>query len=104
MLHDSEDRPMRAVPSQIPLAPLAGAAAQVDLAHHAASDQIRGIGLDHFADELVSGDARKAVVSALQFQVGIADPGAKHAQKRKTRWTRRKGRLAHFDAASFEPY
>ncbi len=95
---------MRAVPSQIPLAPLAGAAAQVDLAHHAAADQIRAIGRDHVAHELVAGYARKAIVSALQFQVGIADPGAKHAQQRKTRGTRRKGRLVHFDATVFEAY
>jgi len=101
MLHDSKDGAVGAVAPQIPVTPLTRAAIQIDLTHDAAADQISAVGFDHFADKLVSGDAGEAVISALQLQVGIADPGAEHAQERKTRGTRRKGRLAHFDAAVF---
>ena len=77
---------------------------KVDLADHSAADQIRGIGVQHFAHKLVARDAGEPVVSALQLEIRVADPSAKHAQKRKTRGTRRAGRLMHFDATVFEAY
>ena len=76
MIHDAEDATLRAMPAEPAAAPLASAARQVDLAHHAAADPRGRIRLHHFTHEFMSWSAGKTVVPALQFQIGIADAAA----------------------------
>ena len=58
--------------------------------------------LHDLGDELVPGSARKAVVAALQFQIGIADAARQQAQQRKALGTRRgMGTVAHRDTRRF---
>ena len=73
------------VPAQSLAAPVAIAARQIDLPDHALADQLRGIRLRHLRDELVPGRSGEAVVAALQFQVGIADPGREQSQQGEPR-------------------
>ena len=74
MLYDSEDRPVRAVPSQIPLAPLAGATAQIDLAHHAPHTPIeaKATAVKHFEGKLEA--KLKHQNAAYAAMVGPANP------------------------------
>ena len=64
---------MRAVAAQSLAAPVAIRASQVDFPDHAFADQLAVIRLHDFRDELVSRGARESIVSALEFDVGIAD-------------------------------
>ena len=102
MVHNSENRAARAMPSQASVAPRAIAAVEIDLAYDTAADQIRGIGLDDFRDKFVAGNSHEAVVSALQLQVCITDSGAKHTEQRKAGRTDWQGSLFDFDAAVFQ--
>src|SRR6185369_4504542 len=88
--------------SQLALAPLAGAAAQVDFADDAAADQLATVGFDDFPDEFVSGSARESVVSALELEIGIADAGAQHPDEGESGWTLWFGDVLCLDAAGFE--
>src|SRR5207249_8139519 len=99
-----EDGPMRAVPPQILLAPLAHAAIEVDLADDPPAQQILVIRLDDFADELVSRCTGEAVVSALQLQIGVADSGEEHADERESRRPGWLWGLLYFDTGRFEGY
>jgi hypothetical protein len=81
MADDAEDGAPRAMAAEAAPAPLASAAGQVDFADDATANPRGRIRLDHFPDELVSGRAREAVVTALQFQVGIADAAAQQADE-----------------------
>ena len=73
MFHNSQHRAPRTVAAQTARAPLAGAARQVDLAHHAFPNPIRRISRNHFADKFMPGRAAKIVIAALQLQVGVTD-------------------------------
>jgi threonine synthase len=70
--------------SQALCAPVAGAACQVDLAHHALADPVRRIGANHLADKFVAGRSAKTVVSPLKLQVGIADPSGQQPDQRES--------------------
>ncbi len=72
------------MPPQAALAPGAVRAGEVDFAHHAPADQSARIGLHHLAHELMAGRARKAVIAALQLQIGIADAAGQQADQRET--------------------
>ena len=78
---DAEDRALRAVPSEAFRAPRTAAAREVDLADDALPEERRGRGSLDDADELVAGDAREAVVAALQLEVGVADPREEDADE-----------------------
>src|SRR5262249_8452830 len=69
---NAKNRSLRAVAAQSLSAPVAPAAGEVDLADDASPEE-RGVArpLDQ-ADELVSGDPGKVVVSAPQLQIGVA--------------------------------
>jgi hypothetical protein len=73
MFHNAKHSPTRAVPAQAFGAPIAGAAPQVDLAHHSLPDQIRRIGRNHFTYELMPGRPAEIVIAALKFQIRVAD-------------------------------
>ena len=72
------------MPAESLAAPIAAAALEIDLAHHAAADQVAPLRFHHFADELMAGNAGKAVIAALQFEIGIADAAAQQANERET--------------------
>ena len=55
------------------VAPAALAAGEIDLTHHAFAKQRGSIGLHHLGYEFVARRAAKAIVAALQFEIGIAD-------------------------------
>ena len=73
VLHNAEHRAARAVAAETARAPLAVAAGEIDLAHHALAEERGRVRLHHFAHKLVSGHAAEAVVAALEFEVGVAD-------------------------------
>src|SRR2546422_346600 len=104
MFYDPEDGAVWAVPSHALPAPFAHAAIQIDLPDDAPADQIRSVGLDDFANKLVPGCSSKAVVSALQFQVRVADAGPEHANQREARRPRRPRNISHLDAAVLYAY
>src|SRR5439155_27287706 len=85
-----------------PAAPVAAAATQIDLAHHAPPDQVAPVRLHHFAHELVPWYARETVIAALQFEVGIADAAAQQPDQRKSSWRARTRNAFHRDTAIFE--
>ena len=68
-----------AVPAESTRAPGAGAAGEVDFAHHALPDQVARIGLHHFAHEFVAWRPGKSVIAPLQFQISVADAGNQQA-------------------------
>jgi threonine synthase len=84
LFDDSEHGATRAMPSQPSLAPLATAACQIDFADYTVADQLRIIRRDYLADEFVPGRSTKAIVAALQFQVGIADSSAQQPDQCKS--------------------
>ena len=102
VLDDAEHGAMRAVAAEAAGAPLAGAAGEVDFAHHAAAEQRGVVGFHDFAHELVAGHAGEAVVAALEFEVGVADAGGEEADKRVAGGARRQGHVAHGDEAVIE--
>src|SRR5579885_3767406 len=53
--------------------PVAFAAGEVDFTDDTASHEPRIVCGDNFADEFMTGSACEAVVSTLQFEIGIAD-------------------------------
>ena len=83
MLHDPQHGAMRAMPPEVASAPFADAARKIDFAGDPLADPAPVFGLRHLTHELVPGRARKAVVSALEFEIGGADPRAKETDSRE---------------------
>src|ERR1700733_6690625 len=104
MFDDTKNCASRAVPSEAAAAILAAAASQVNFAHHAPADPFRRIGLQHFAHKLMAGYSSEVVISALQFQVGIADAAAEQANQRESFGASRARLVARFHASVFEMY
>jgi hypothetical protein len=104
MVDDAENGSAWAMPAQAATAPLAPAAGQVDLANHAASNQRGRIRLDHLADELMAGRAGKAVITALEFQIGIADASAEQADESEARGPVGARLVVYFYASVFQVY
>ena len=77
-------------------------AGQVDFAHHAPADEVLRIGLFHHAHKFVAGRSRKAVISALQFEIGIADSAKFEADQRKSGRPLRSGLFPDFHFAAIE--
>jgi len=82
---DAQNSSGRAVATEAPLAPFAGAARQIDLADNTLPNQGRVVGFDHFADKLVAGTAAEAVVAASQFNICIADAASEQADEGNAR-------------------
>src|ERR1700722_4213521 len=104
MFDDAQNGAMRAVPSQAAAAPLAGPESQVDLTYDPAADPFAGIGVQHLAHEFMARRAGEAVISALQFQVGIADAAAEEPDQRESLGTSGARLVAHLDAPVFQVY
>jgi hypothetical protein len=104
MVDDAENGAMRAMAAEAAAAPVARAAGQVDLAGDAAADPRGRIRLDHFAHELMAGRAGEAVVTALEFEIGIADAAAKQADQGEARGPAGARLIAYFDASVFQVY
>ena len=73
MLDDPEHSPARAVTAETATAPIAFAASEVDLPNNALADPMAGIGVHHFADELMTGSTAEPVITTLEFEIGVAD-------------------------------
>src|SRR5215831_17017253 len=93
MLYDSQHPAAGTMPAEIARAPLAGAAGKIDFAGDALADPSRCIfrvpcapRFGHLAHKLVTGNARKAVVAALQLEVRGADSRSQHSYARKSSW------------------
>jgi hypothetical protein len=104
MVDDAENRAPRAMASEAAPAPVAGAAGQVDLAGDAAANPGGRIRLDHLADELVAGRAGEAVVTMLEFEIGIADAGAEQADEGEARGPVGARLAAYFYTPVFQMY
>jgi hypothetical protein len=58
-------------------------AGQIDFAHHPLSHQVSGIGLHHLGHKFVAGSAGEGIVTALEFQIGVADARAEEPEHRE---------------------
>jgi threonine synthase len=90
------------MPPQPSLTPLAMPASKINFAHYALANPSRIIGGYHLADEFVPGSSAEAVIAALQFEIGIADTGAKHADQGKSLGPPRARPPAHRDYAAIK--
>jgi hypothetical protein len=104
MVDDAEDGSPRAMAAEAAPAPVARAAGQVDLADDAAADPRGRIRLNHFANEFMAGRAGEAIVTALEFEIGIADAAAEQADQGEAREPVRARLIAYFYASVFEVY
>ena len=76
MPDNSQNLACRAVPAETSLAPVTTPACEIDFSDHAATQQPRIVGINHFTDEFVAGRARKTVVAAKELDIRIADAAA----------------------------
>jgi hypothetical protein len=95
LLDDSKHGARRAMASQPAGAPLAFAARQIDLANHALADPSPVVRVDDFADKLVARRTAKAVITALQLEVGVANSTEEQADQRESRRAPGPGTLTH---------
>src|SRR5689334_14190302 len=79
VFYDSKDGAARAVAPEPGFTPFAIPAGQIDLANHAPAGEFRIIRFHYFANEFMPRRASKAVVSPLQFEVGVADASVQQA-------------------------
>src|SRR6185312_3919689 len=73
LIHDSEYGPLRAVTPQSFAAPIALRAAEIDFSHDTLAQQLGCVCFNHLTYELMPWSAGEAVVSSLQFEIGVAD-------------------------------
>ena len=102
MLDDAEHGPRRAVAAEAALAPVTVSAGEIDFADHPFPNPSFVGGLRDFAHEFVAGRAGKAVVSALQLEVGGADSGGEQANPGETLGYTRQRDLAKLHTARFQ--
>jgi hypothetical protein len=96
MFHDAEHGSLRTMPAELARAPFAMSAGEIDFAGYAFA------GIDHLADEFVPRRSAKAVIAALEFEVGGADAGGEQADSGETFGHTRQRPAAKFHAARFE--
>src|SRR5580704_18119273 len=104
MFHNAQHGSPWAMASQASLTPIACAASQVYLAHHSLADPLLGIGIgvNHFAHELMPGSAAKIVVAALKLQIGITDSTFKQTDQRESLRPARMRLLPHSHLTLFQ--
>jgi hypothetical protein len=102
MLDDAEDGPGRAMAAEAPPAPIAMPAGEVDFACDTLPNPRFVGGVCYFTDEFVAGRARKAVVSALKFEIRRTDSGGQHANPGESLWHARQGMMAKTHTAGFQ--
>ena len=90
------------MPPQAASAPVAFSARQIDLAHHAPAQQIRIVRRHDFPDELMARRSGKAVITAKQLQIRIADSGVQEFNHRVAFAAPRTRRLTDGRAVFFE--
>jgi len=73
MTEDAENRTVAAMAAQSLAAEIAVATGQVDLADDTAAQELRIVAGNDARRKFVAGRALKVVITALKFQVGIAD-------------------------------
>src|SRR5215472_3294122 len=94
MLHDSQDGSSWTMTAQAFLTPAAMPAREVDLSYNPFADPPLVVSLYDFAYEFVARRSGKSVVSALEFQIRVANPAEKQTDKRETlRPSRCSGRM-----------
>ena len=81
LLDDPEHGACGTMTPQSAGAPRAFSAGQIDFAHHAFADQMPVVCLHHFTHKLVARRSAKAVISALQFEIGVANSAVEQADQ-----------------------
>lgn len=104
MLNNSEDGPVGAVASPAFRTCLTLAAGKVNLTHNTPANPPGIVGFHHLSNEFVPGDSVEPVVAPLQFQIGVADPGAQQPDSREARRPRGPEDLAHYYFSVFQSY
>ncbi len=99
LFHDAEHRAGRTMPSQSARAPLAFSAGQIDFADHALADPAPIVSLHHFSDKLMPRRPAKAVIAALQLDVGVADSAIQQADQSESFGAARPRLFAHQNLA-----
>ena len=82
MFDDAEHRAPRTMPPEPACAPIALAAREIDLAGHTLANQPLVVRFQNLTHKLMSGDTTETIVSALEFEVGVAQPGATQSDQR----------------------
>ncbi len=88
--------------AEIAPAPRTAPARQIDLPDNAFADQMGRIRFDYFADKLMPRRTGEAVVSALQFQICIANSANQQSNQRKGFGTIGLWRIANFHNSRFQ--
>jgi threonine synthase len=99
---DAKDGAVGAMAAESAATPIAEVAVQVDFSGDPFSPQGRRVGFDHFANELVTGPAAKAVVTAKQLEISVADAGSEQANEGVTFPAARLGHAAKLDTVVFQ--
>jgi hypothetical protein len=79
-------------------------ARQIDLSDDAAPDNGSIVRLHDFPYKFMTGRAAETVVSALQFEIGVANPCIQQANQSETLRPHRPADLAYTHTAIFEVY
>ena len=82
MFDDAKHCAPRTMPPESARAPVTLAAREIDLADHTLANQPLVVRLQNLTHKLMSGDTTETVVSALEFEVRVAQPGATQSDQR----------------------
>jgi hypothetical protein len=83
-------------------APFALSTSQIDFTHDAAADPVAIIGFYNLTHKFMTRDSPKSIVSAQQFEIGVADAAQPQAYQGETFGSRRTPDTANLDAAIFK--
>src|ERR1019366_4279008 len=97
--HNPEHGARGAMPPEAAPAPRTVAARKIDLADHALADQVLRIGRNNLTYEFMAGHARKSVIAALEFEIGVADACLNEADQGEAFGAFGWGRLPEFNSA-----
>jgi len=81
VLYDAENSAVGAMASESALAPGAVGTRQVDFAYDSFASECWRVAFDNFADKFMAWGAQEAVVSALEFEIGVADASYQEADE-----------------------
>ena len=89
MSNNAQDGSLRTVASKSFRTPFAPAARKIDLARNPPPHKFGGVRLDYLTGEFMSRRSAETVVSALQLEIGVADPCIQQPDQRKSIGPRR---------------
>jgi len=102
MFHNAEHTSRGTVPTEAFPAPIAFAASEIDFSNDPARQKLRIIGSDHFTHKFMSGSTSKAVVTALELEIGVANAPRQQSNEGKSLWPLRTPRVLNLDTPIFE--